>query len=295
MGWLSLQLEVDEAQAASLSDAFVAAGALAIVLEDAEAGSVAEAARYGEPGELSFAAWPRTRMSVMVEEGSDTDSLVRAATHSAGLAELPEYRTAPVPEDDWVRRTQSQFLPISIGKRLWIVPTWHEPPADAGAVIRIDPGVAFGTGAHATTRLALEWLARRACSGALLDYGCGSGILALAAARLGAARVDAVDIDPQARRAARGNARRNDVAVRVLSPDELPPGQYDIVISNILAKPLALLAPLLAGRVRRGGRIALTGILKSQAQAVIESYAQWIELDILARADDWVLLAGARK
>jgi ribosomal protein L11 methyltransferase len=296
MPWLALDVEVREAQAEALSDALLQAGAVSVSLEDAEAGSAAEQPLFAEPGWDSPAAWRCTRVSALLAIDTDAASLLAAAAAAAGIAP-PRCRVRRVEDQDWVRATQSQFAPIAIGRRLWIVPSWHEPPADPRAiVIRLDPGLAFGTGSHATTRLVLEWLERVGCEDRrVLDYGCGSGILAIAAARLGAKTTDGVDVDGQALSAADANAARNAVAMRSFQPDELPPGDYDIVLANILANPLAVLAPLLTARTRLAGRIALSGILATQAEAVISAYAPHFALAVEADLEGWVLLAGLRR
>ena len=201
-----------------------------------------------------------------------------------------------VAEQDWVRETQRQFAPIAIGEGLWIVPSWCNAP-DPGAInLKLDPGLAFGTGSHPTTRLCLAWMRERGVEGArILDYGCGSGILAIAAARLGAHEVRGVDIDPQAIRASDDNARANGVAAQFSLPDALAPGAFDTVVANILANPLVVLAPALAARVRDGGHIALSGILDAQQDAVIDAYARWFTLAPWRRDDGWVLLHGERR
>jgi ribosomal protein L11 methyltransferase len=176
------------------------------------------------------------------------------------------------------------------------VPSWDEPPSDAGVVLRLDPGLAFGTGSHPSTRLVLAWLAATDLAGArVLDYGCGSGILAIAAARLGAARVDAVDLDDDALSATGGNARANGVAVRAFAPERLPPGDYDFVVANILAQPLIVLEPLLAARTRAGGHIALAGILEAQAAEVTAAYGGHFAAHVAAREEGWALIEGARR
>lgn len=296
---------LEEAQAEAFSNALMEAGALSASIEDADAGTPEERARFAEPrmpGELPAASeappvWSRNRVVMLAEEDADLASLIADAAAEAGMP-VPEYRVETVTEQDWVSKVQSQFEPIQVGERLWIVPSWHEPPADPDAIVlRIDPGRAFGTGGHPSTRLVLAWLDRVLAPGVseLLDYGCGSGILAIAASRLGVPRVDAVDLDPQAIEATRENAHRNGTAIRVCLPEALPTGDYGVVVANILSQPLVLLAPLLGARVRPGGRLALSGILEDHAAEVIEAYAPEIPLRVAARDEGWVLLEGTRR
>jgi ribosomal protein L11 methyltransferase len=220
--------------------------------------------------------------------------LARASV-ATGAPPVSEPRVRRIEDRDWVRETQRQFEPIQVADRLWVVPSWHEPPAGCVA-IRLDPGLAFGTGSHPTTRLVLRWLASRVAAGhRVLDYGCGSGILAIAAAKLGAASVDAVDIDPDALAATVANARANAVEVGAFEPERLPPGAYDIVVANILAQPLIVLEPLLASRTRAGGRLALAGILAGQAADVAGAYEADFDLGVWAREEGWVLLTGQRR
>ncbi len=311
MSWLALTFEIDAAHAEAFGDALLEAGADSVSLEDADAGSAAEEPRYDEPvpramqgessPERSPEAWRRNRLSALVSEGVDPAALAAAAARAAELPSVPPYVMSRVADDDWVRRTQSQFAPLRIAERLWIVPSWHEPPEPDAITIRLDPGLAFGTGSHPTTRLALRFLARllrerpRGAAPRVLDYGCGSGILAIAAAKLGAADVDAVDVDPQAIAAAARNALANHVRLRVGAPESLPPGEYDLVVANILANPLIVLAPLLVARARPHARLALSGILAAQAAEVIAAYAPQVALAVTAEEDGWVLLEGERR
>jgi ribosomal protein L11 methyltransferase len=233
---------------------------------------------------------------VLLDRGADAAAVLAAAASAAGLAQPRRFKVDRVRDGDWVRRSQSQFGPIAIGGRLRIVPSWRKPPRRPGAVVRMDPGLAFGTGSHPTTRLALAWLEQAIRGGErLLDYGCGSGILAIAARKLGAAGADAVDTDPEARAVADRNARRNKAAVRVFAPEALPPGSYDVLVANILANPLLELAPAFAARVHRAGQLALSGILASQAQPLVEAYAPAFRLEAVRKEKGWVLLAGARQ
>ncbi|OJW83408.1 50S ribosomal protein L11 methyltransferase, partial [Thiobacillus sp. 65-1402] len=240
--------------------------------------------------------WPHSIATVLLDEHADVAGILATAAKQAGIAVPAEYTIETVAEQDWVRLTQSQFDPIPISPRLWIVPTWHAAPDSRAINLKLDPGLAFGTGSHPTTRLCLRWLDAQLAGGeTLLDYGCGSGILAIAAAKLGAARVDGVDIDAQAVAASRDNAVLNDVTAHFCLPGELTPGQYDVVVANILTNPLKGMAPLLAGRVRAGGRLVLSGILAEQADDVMAVYRDWFVFDPPAIDEGWVRLAGLKQ
>ncbi|OGA16343.1 MAG: ribosomal protein L11 methyltransferase [Betaproteobacteria bacterium RIFCSPLOWO2_02_FULL_66_14] len=297
MPWLALEIEVDAANAEAMAEALLERGADSVSAEDAEAGSAQESPLYGEPELQRAAAWRRNRMTVLVAQGTDAAALIGEASSAAGISPPPRARASIIEDDDWVRRTQSQFAPIRVGDRLWVVPHWCLPPQDDRAVvIRLDPGLAFGTGSHTSTRLALAWLERVLRGGErVLDYGCGSGILALAAAKLGASAVTAVDLDSQAIQAAAANARANGVALQTAMPDALPPGQFDVIVANILAGPLAGLEPEFAARAHTGARIALSGILVSQAADVTAVYAPRFDLKTESNDGDWVLLSGVRR
>lgn len=287
------------AHAEALSDALLDFGALSVAVEDADAETSDEAALYGEPGgEPAAAAWRRNRVFVLVDAGSDVALLLARAAESLSI-EPPDIEVVRTVDDaDWVRVTQAQFAPVQVGTRLWIVPTWHTPPAGAELVVRLDPGVAFGTGAHPTTRLCLSWLERHLAAGAsVLDYGCGSGILAIAAARLGAARVVGTDVDPQALAAARANSAANAVSAEYTAPDRLPAGVFDVVLANILTNPLKVLAPALLRRVAPGGALVLSGLLERQADELIACYAaidRDVRLAVWASDDGWACAAGRR-
>ena len=292
--YLSLRFDVDAGAADAWSDALLDAGALSVDVSDPYAGARAEVAVYAEPG-ATAQWWPLSRIAALFPADADADRALAAAAAGLGLA-LPPAERAQVPEQDWVRVTQAQFGPIRIDDGLWIVPTWSPPPEPAALNLVLDPGLAFGTGSHPTTRLCLQWL-REAVRGGerVLDYGCGSGILAIAAARLGAGIVTGTDIDPQAIAASRANAGANGVVATFDVPGGLDPAPADLVVANILANPLIVLAPLLAGRTVPGGRLALSGILADQAEDVIAAYAPWFTLAAWRTADGWVLLAGARR
>ncbi len=296
MSWQSVRILVDSKQAEPLSDALMEAGALSVSLEDADAGTVDETPLFGEPDYPSAELWPHSIAVVLLEEDADVAAVLAAAAGLAGIAVPTDYTVETVAEQDWVRLTQSQFDPIPISPRLWIVPTWHDAPDSHAINLKLDPGLAFGTGSHPTTRLCLRWLDEQLAGGeTLLDYGCGSGILAIAAAKLGAARVDGVDIDPQAVSASRDNAALNEVVAHFCLPGELAPGPYDVVVANILTNPLKGMAPLLAGRVRAGGRLVLSGILAEQAEDVMTVYREWFAFDAPAVDEGWVRLAGVKQ
>jgi ribosomal protein L11 methyltransferase len=305
MAWLRLQMEVRAPLAEALSDALLDLGAQSVTIEDARADTPEESPRYGEPGMATIAAWQDSRISALVDLHSDAGALIAAAACAAGLPAAPEYEVAQVDDDDWVRRTQSQFSPLQAGERLWIVPSWCAPPAASDAlVVRLDPGLAFGTGSHATTRLMLGWLERALAgqrrkrprrSWRVLDYGCGSGILALAAAKLGAFEVVAIDLDPRALDACAENARANGLSIRIALPQDLPVGHYDMIVSNILARPLVGLAPLFAACTAPGAEIALSGVLAEQATQVTAAYASEFGLCVEAVSEGWALLAGERR
>ncbi len=295
MPWLSITLELDGTRAEAVSEALVGAGALSVSMEDAQAGTPGEDAQFGEPDLAAPRPWRRTRLQALAEAGADAAAIVGQAARACGIPP-PAFSLARLEDDDWVRRTQAQFAPIRCGERIWIVPSWREAPDPGALNIRLDPGLAFGTGGHPTTRLVLAWLERAVQGGErVLDYGCGSGILALAAARLGAREVAATDLDPQALEATRANARANGLAVAVAAPEAIPGGTFDIVVANILANPLIALEPILAARARPGGRLALSGILAAQADGVCAAYAADFDCSVGAAEEGWVLLEGRRR
>jgi ribosomal protein L11 methyltransferase len=291
MPFAALEFDTDDADA--WSDALIDAGALAVDAADPRAGTPDEAPLFGEPGLPGVAPWRVSRLTALFADDADADAALARAAGALGRP-APACRRLRIEDQDWVRATQAQFGPIPIGDGLVIVPSWCEAPAGLVA-ITLDPGLAFGTGSHPTTRLCLEWLLASLERGAaVLDYGCGSGVLAIAAMKLGAAEAIGTDVDPQAIRASADNARANAVAATFVLPDGLAPRAFDVVVANILANPLILLAPALAARVRPGGRIALSGILAAQAGDVIAAYARWFTLRAWRDAEGWVLLEGER-
>jgi len=288
---VALRFDVPGEAAEIWTDALLDAGAQSVDAADADAGTGQERPAYGDPASLP---WPRVRLTALVAAGEAWQAILARAEAISGRR-VPACSASRVESGDWVRKTQAQFTPIRVGGRLWIVPTWCTPPEPDAVVVTLDPGLAFGTGAHPTTLLCLRWLAEELHRGeSLLDYGCGSGILAIAAAKLGASRVTGVDIDPQAILTSRANAKANAVDGRFGLADEMAPDTFDVVAANILANPLELLAPLLAARVRAGGRIVLSGILEDQSGALLDAYRRWFNIGPWGSTDGWVALAGER-
>jgi ribosomal protein L11 methyltransferase len=274
--------------------------ALSVSVEDADAGTDAERALFGEPGlPAPEPGWERSALRALFDSEAAADAAAAALLSAHAGSGIQVVSLQPLPDQDWVRITQAQFAPVAITPAFWIVPSWHEPPAEARTVIRLDPGLAFGTGTHPTTRMCLRWVADHAATrGAgwlrVLDYGCGSGILAIAAALHGAKGVDAVDIDPAAVTATQANALTNGVAVRAALPDAAT-GRYPLVLANILATPLKLLAPLLAGHLAPGGALVLAGILERQADDLQATYAAaGLALSVAGAEDGWVLMVAER-
>ncbi len=297
MPWLSLVVDCDAQHTEALSDALLECGALSVDLLDADADTPDEQAIFGEPGEPPPGVWQHNRVTALFAADQDVVAQLQAAAASIGLALPPKYHIETLADNDWVRHTQAQFDPIRISARLWIVPTWHTP-ADPNAInIVLDPGLAFGTGSHATTRLCLRWLDNHVQGGeTLLDYGCGSGILAIAALKLGAARAVGVDVDSQAIMASQDNAIANQVEnVQFCLPDSAPQASYDLVVANILTNPLRLLAPLLADATKPGGQIVLSGILEEQAQEMMSIYNAWFDLNSPIFEDGWACLSGRKR
>ncbi|MBV7428172.1 MULTISPECIES: 50S ribosomal protein L11 methyltransferase [unclassified Acidovorax] len=297
---LSLMCPEDRIEA--VSDALDALDALSVSVEDADAQTDAEQALFGEPGmPPPKDGWQRSRVTALFpSEGAarDAQQLLAVQDFFAGCQVLG---VSQVADQDWVRLTQSQFAPVDITPDFWIVPTWHELPAQAKRSIRLDPGLAFGTGTHPTTRMCLRWIARNGATessmgnplGRVLDYGCGSGILAIGGAKFGATDIDAVDIDPAAVESTALNAQANEVQLHAGLPDKAR-GAYQTVLANILATPLRVLAPLLCGHVMPGGHLVLAGILERQADELKEAYAPWVRLEVADLEDGWILMTARR-
>jgi len=329
VSWLTLAVHAEADYAEALSEALLAHGALSVDMLDADADTPDEQAIFGEPGELPpqhitakyseargaaerllpqtagsasnvslphLYVWQHNLVNALFESDADVLGILRTCCADLGLTSIPEHSIETLEESDWVRLTQAQFDPIRISDRLWIVPTWHTPTDPSAINIALDPGLAFGTGSHPTTRLCLRWLDTNVKGGeTVLDYGCGSGILAIAAMKLGAGSAIGVDVDAQAVVASRDNATANQVQADFYLPDGIALAQYDVVVANILTNPLRALAPLLAGATKTGGRIVLSGILAKQAEEVMRIYAQWFDLAPAVLEDGWCCLSGVKR
>lgn len=295
MAWVSLKIEAQDNTADLISDTLMELGALSAIIEDANAETIDEQPIFGEPGDPPPGIWQQNLVSALFDEGVDINAVMAELESQTRLPSL-SYSTETIQEQDWVRATQSQFDPIRITDSLWIVPTWHDSPNPDAINIILDPGLAFGTGSHPTTHLCLNWLTHTVKSGqSVLDYGCGSGILAIAAKKLGAAKVVGVDIDPQAIQSSLYNAEQNAVIAEFYPASQYQTAQFDIVVANILSSALSVLAPALASSCKAGGKIALSGILREQEAAVSAIYAEWFDMETPLYMDSWVLLTGTRK
>ena len=295
MAWLSVSFELAAADVEAMADALLEAGAASVDVADAAADSAAEQAIYAEAGADSVRPWGRSRVSALFDAGADIAALLAAASAQAGVSP-PRYAVQPVAERDWVQASRDQFAPIRISPRLWIVPSWHAAPDPRAVNVRLDPGIAFGSGSHPSTRLCLLWLERVIRGGeSVLDYGCGSGVLAITAMKLGAASAVGVDIDEQALLAARRNAMHNQVQASFHSAAEVVRRPARIVVANILAHPLVVLAPLLARLTAPRGRVALAGLLVQQADEVRSAYEPWFDFAAPEEEGVWVLLSGVRR
>jgi len=299
MSWTEIVLEVPRQQAEHVSDALIEVGALSVSVEDANEGTEAEQPLFGEPGmEPTEHAWESSRVVALINANDDPAELVHQACAMCKIDTLLPFTLRSVADQDWVRLTQSQFEPIHIGKNIWVVPSWHDAPNPDALILELDPGLAFGTGSHPTTKLCMEWLEMNLRSPqSVLDYGCGSGILAMLANKVGAHPVDGVDIDPQAIVSARENAERNQCDVTFFLPEDFATARqgqrYDVVVANILSGPLKVMAPMLCGRVAKGGWLVLSGVLARQAEEVIACYKNYIQLSVSAEFEGWVALAGS--
>jgi len=292
MALFELSLMCPEDRVEHLSDALDALDALSVSVEDADAQTDAEQALFGEPGmPPPKEGWQRSRVTALFADEALAREAAELLTAQDFFDACQILAMAAVPEQDWVRLTQSQFTPVEITPEFWIVPTWHEPPAQARQVIRLDPGLAFGTGTHPTTRMCLRWIATHSVQGRVLDYGCGSGILAIGAAKFGAPEVVAVDIDVAAIQSTELNAAANGVTLLAGQPDQAI-GLYAVVLANILATPLKVLAPLLCAHVAPGGHLVLAGILERQADELIAAYAPHCRLAVADREDGWILMTA---
>jgi ribosomal protein L11 methyltransferase len=287
-----LRLMCPEDRVEGVSDALDALDALSVSVEDADAQTDAEQALFGEPGmPPPKGGWQRSRLTALFASkglAEDAAKLLQAQDFFANCQVLD---VLAVPDQDWVRLTQSQFTPVEVTPEFWIVPTWHEPPAAARQIIRLDPGLAFGTGTHPTTRMCLRWVGGHPAQTRVLDYGCGSGILAIGAAKFGAQDVVAVDIDDAAVQATELNATANAVQLQAGLPDKAQ-GRYDLVLANILATPLKVLAPLLCAHVVPGGHLVLSGILAQQVDELKEAYAPYCQLSVSDTEDGWILMTA---
>jgi ribosomal protein L11 methyltransferase len=300
MAWLLLKIEASAQTADAISDALMAIGALSASIEDAHAETPAEQAIFGEPSSAEIhypppGLWQKNIVTAMFDEATDVARIMAALSQHTGIASFT-YHTETMAEQDWVRATQAQFEPIKITENLWIVPSWHHAPNENAINIVLDPGLAFGTGSHPTTRLCLEWLSQQKLKNkSVLDYGCGSGILAIAASKLGAQPVSGVDIDAQAITASLYNAQQNQVRIDFYDADTFEHQLFDVLVANILSSALMVLAPALAKYCKVGGKLALSGILQEQQEMLIARYSEWFTMDTPTQQDAWVLLTGTKR
>lgn len=296
MSYQQVSILLNEIQAEQFSDVLMDLGALSSAIEDAFAGTEKEEPIFGEPTLPQQQLWQQSAVVALFDEQADVVGILKQAALQTHI-QLPPYHITSLAEQDWVRLTQSQFEPIQISERLWITPTWHDMPDDSAINLRLDPGLAFGTGSHPTTNLCLQWLDKHLSGNeSVLDYGCGSGILTIAALKLGAVLATGVDIDAQAIESSKNNAAQNGVQAAFYLPETLPQEQqFDVVIANILANPLRMLGQMLASRTKTGGRIVLSGILAEQADEMNEIYAKWFEMQPAIIKDGWACLSGVKR
>lgn len=302
--YYELSVEVHAKDVHALSDALLELGALSVTIEDANAGTAFESPLFDEPNEESDelhsgeprTAWRRSLIHALIAPKYEPLFILAAAARRSGWTGLPPYRIRSVEDQDWLRQMQAQFGPLSVGEKIWVIPSWHEALADVpknAYRLRLDPGLAFGTGSHPTTRLCMAWLEQMVKpEHTVLDYGCGSGILAILAKQCGAAHVTGVDLDPRALEVARHNSARNRTDIEYILPDHCPERRFDIVVANIYSNPLIRLARMLCAHLQRNGRLALAGILERQAQELIQAYAPWIQLSVWRTEEGWVCLTG---
>lgn len=296
MAWLSLKIEAEGNVADLLSDTLIGLGALSASIEDANAETPDEQPIFGEPGNPSSGVWYKNIVSALFDDDVVITDIMQSLSRASGIHDLT-CSTEIITEQDWVRATQAQFNPIRIQDNLWIVPSWHSAPNPDALNIVLDPGLAFGTGSHPTTHLCLTWLADQVKPQySVLDYGCGSGILAIAAKKLGATKVLGIDVDAQAIQSSNYNAGQNAVIATFCLPNKQPAGvQYDLVVANILSSALSVLAPVLASACKQGGKIALSGILREQVEQLSNIYMEWFEMSPPVLMAGWVLLTGVKK
>jgi ribosomal protein L11 methyltransferase len=295
MAWLLLKIAANEQNAELISDALMELGALSASIEDANAETDTEQAIFGEPGDPPPGIWQQNIVTAMFDQACDAQQVVSALIQATAIPQF-KFTTEIIAEQDWVRATQAQFEPIKITDNLWIVPTWHVAPNSEAVNIVLDPGLAFGTGSHPTTHLCLAWLTQQNLHNkSVLDYGCGSGILAIAAKKLGAGTVVGVDIDAQAIIASGYNAEQNQVSIDFFDANDFTHQTFDLVVANILSSALMVLAPVLAKYCKTGAKLALSGILEAQTEALIARYSEWFNMDSPKQNDAWILLTGTKR
>jgi ribosomal protein L11 methyltransferase len=295
MHWQSLSFRLPRDDADRCGDGLMERGAISVNVDDALEGTSDEKPIFGEPG-ADAGLWSECKLNALFAPDIDVREIFDGVVKSLGILS-PQFEVSTLEDQDWVEKNREQFQPIQISHRVWVVPTWHRAPVQDAINIALDPGAAFGTGSHPTTRLCLQWLEENlqpASKPTLLDYGTGSGILAIAAMKLGAAKAYGVDIDAQAVQVARGNAKQNDVIVHFADAEATIAVLADIVVANILANPLRVLAPLLAAHTKPGGALVLAGILDPQADELIGIYRQWFDLRVWKSEEGWACLAGQR-